>query len=63
MTMVKHDEVCHNHFHICVEEMCEEGLEWAYESSVHVPMDLIASGVEKSIVSLDFTTFIKSFYF
>ena len=47
ITMVKYDEIFHNNFHICVEEMYKEGLEWSYEPSVPIPMDLIASGVEK----------------
>ena len=49
--MVKYDDVFHNNFDVCVEEMCKEGLEWGYEPSVSIPMDLIASGVEKSRVS------------
>ena len=61
--MVKYDDAFHNNFDICVEEMHEEGLEWAYEPSVPIPMDLIASGVEKSRVSLDLPTFMKSFCF
>ena len=36
-----------NNFDIYVEEICKEGLEWAYEPSVAMPIDLITSGIEK----------------
>ena len=63
ITMIKYDEAFKNNFDICAEEKHKEGLEWAYEPSVVIPIDLITSVVEKSKVLLDLQIFIKSFYF
>ena len=61
--MIEYQPIFHHHFDACVDELYKEGLQWAYDSSVRMPMDLITSGVAKSRVSLDVPTFIKSFYF
>ena len=58
--MIEYDENFNNSFDFCAEEMHEEGLDWAYESSKHAPINLIASGtIEKSRISLDLPTFLS----
>ena len=61
--MTEYDCNFNNSFDFCVEEMHEEDLDWAYESSAPMTIDLIASGIEKSRVSLELPTFLKTFNF
>ena len=63
ITLVEYDDNFKNSFDLCAEETHKEGLNWAHEPSACMPLNLIASGIEKVRASLDFPTFMKSFYF
>ena len=52
----------HNSSDICVKELYEEALIWAYDSSEQMPITKLASGVEKARVTLDMPSLMKSFW-
>ena len=61
-TMIEHDNNLMNSFEFCVNEMCEEVLQWVYEES-EMPIEFIESGLQKRRASIDKKSFFKSLYF
>ena len=60
--MIEYDTNFMNQFDICVKELYDSALKWAYEDTVIIPTDMISSGIEKCRVSLDLNSFMKTFY-
>ena len=63
ITIMHYDQSFHNNYNLCIEELHEESLKWAYEENAALPLKEIESGVKKARVSLDLDAVIKSFYF
>lgn len=61
IALIKYDSEFNNNFDTFAEKTCKEALQWACKPSLRMPVNAVAS--EKARVTLDFPTFMKSFYF
>ena len=60
--LIEYDEQIRSSYNKCIDDIYEEALKWAYDSSVPVPEEEIKAAVGKARVKIDYHSFMKSVY-